>query len=54
LIRYYRVPQKYRKNELKILRVIPNSLEGEILQMVQATSGCHMGESKIFQKYPQK
>jgi hypothetical protein len=46
LIRYYRAPQEYRKNELKVIPVIPKSLEGEILQMAHATSGCHNGETK--------
>jgi hypothetical protein len=38
LIRYYRAQQEYRKNELKIIPVIPKPLEGEILQMSHATS----------------
>lgn len=46
LLRYYRAPQEYRKNELRIIPVIPKSLEGEILQMAHAMSGCHMRKAK--------
>ena len=35
-----------KRNYEKIILVIPKSLEGEILQMANATSGCHIGEAK--------